>query len=343
MDCLELNIRQRILSDLAGHEPDTEDDYLSIQHLIQSKAQLNSQENEETRSEVLTALGGKRIFMTETRAQCKIAFGEMVITLPENHVQDQVDTLLTVLLDILDDLPHIDYCQSLSWDEWALPDQLVYSTVSAVLRVCSSHPDRVDQAVNAILRFVTQAIEKLPTASSLEVLTQLTPSVHGLYRAITSMHFPWTVTQWRLLSQALAGLVQDPILECINRLLLVIHEEAGVNPDSCETFFFCRAFITRYINFGRPLSGYFIVCCVMELQWTVLAQALVPVATEGVQFRGLLKEAAAANKAWLNLMKRAAKKLPIEDGTTKDCLEFNHKGFLTLLQGPFGADTGYGY
>ena len=146
------------------------------------------------------------------------------------------------------------------------------------------------------------------------------------------MLFPWTVTQWQLLSQALTGLVQDPILECINRLLLDIHQEAEAHPDSSETFFFSHNFITRYINFGRPLSGYFIVCCVMELQWTVLAQALVAVSTEGVQHRGPLKEAAAANKAWLSLMKRSAKKLPIEDGATKDALNSTIRGSLQCFK-----------
>lgn len=146
------------------------------------------------------------------------------------------------------------------------------------------------------------------------------------------MLFPWTVTQWQFISHALAGLVQDPILECINRLLLDIHQEAEANPDSSETFFFCHAFITRYINFGRPLSGYFIVCCVMELQWTVLAQALVAVSAEGVECRGPLKEAAAANKAWLCLMKRAAKKLPMEDGATKDTLNSTIRGSLQCFK-----------
>ena len=140
------------------------------------------------------------------------------------------------------------------------------------------------------------------------------------------------MTQWQLLSHALAGLVQDPILECINRLLLDIHQEAETNPDSSETFFFCHTFITRYINFGRPLSGYFIVCCVMELQWTVLAQALTAVSAEGVQYRGPLKEAAAANKAWLSLMKRAAKKLPMEDEATKDTLNSTIRGSLQCFQ-----------
>ncbi|KAG8217643.1 hypothetical protein J3R82DRAFT_5796 [Butyriboletus roseoflavus] len=332
MDCLEFNIRQRILSDLAAHEPDMENDYLSIQHLLQSKAQIPPHDNVKSSSGIINTNASKRIYMAEARAHCNIAFGDMVVNLPEKHVRDEVDTLITVLVDVLDDAPHIDYDQSLSWDDWAFPDQLVYSTVSAILRVCSTHPDRVDQAVNAILRFVTQVVQKLPTASPLEVLTQLTPSVHGLYRAITSMLFPWTVTQWQLLSHALAGLVQDPILEYINRLLFDIHQEAEANPDSSETFLFSHAFIARYINFGRPLSGYFIVCCVMELQWTVLAQALVAVSVEGVQYRGPLKEAGAANKAWLSLMKRAAKKLPMEDGTTKDTLSSTIRGSLQCFK-----------
>lgn len=164
------------------------------------------------------------------------------------------------------------------------------------------------------------------------MLTQLTPSLHGLYRAITSTLFPWTVAQWELFSHALVGLVQDPILECINRLLLDIHQEAEANPGAPETFFFCHAFISRYINFGRPLSGYFIVCCVMELQWTILAQALVATSAEGVQYRGPLKEAAAANKAWLSLMKRAAKKMPMEDGATKDTLNSTIRGSLQCFE-----------
>ncbi|KAG6376278.1 hypothetical protein JVT61DRAFT_2256 [Boletus reticuloceps] len=325
MDCLELNVRQRILSDLATHEPDTDDGFLSIRHFIQSKAQSHLQDEHKLDA-------NNRIPMTVARAHYSIAFGEMVVNLPEEHLRGEVDALIAVLCGVLDDAPHIDYDQSLSWDEWALPDQLVYSTASAILRVCSTHPDRADHAVDAILRFITRVVQKLLIASPLEVLTQLTPSVHGLYRAITSTLFPWTAIQWQLLSHALAGLVKDPILECINRPLLDIHQEVEANPDSYETFFFCHTFITRYINFGRPLSGYFIVCCVMELQWTILAQALATVSADGVQYRGPAKEAAAANKAWLSLMKRAAKKLPMEDGATKDTLNSTIKTSLQCFK-----------
>ena len=64
----------------------------------------------------------------------------------------------------------------------------------------------------------------------------------------------------------------------------------------------------------------------------MLAQALVAVSTEGVQHRGPLKEAAAANKAWLSLMKRSAKKLPIEDGATKDALNSTIRGSLQCFK-----------
>ncbi|KIJ69126.1 hypothetical protein HYDPIDRAFT_23983 [Hydnomerulius pinastri MD-312] len=328
MDCLELNIRQQILSDLATLKPESPDDLLTTQELIQSKAQLSTPKDDVPNGDIPNGDATPRIFMSEARAHCNIAFGELVVNFPEEHIHNQIDTLITSLVDVLRDAPHIEYDQCLSWDEWALPDQLVYSTVSALLRICCTYEDRAYLAINAILGFIAEVVEKLKTASSIDVLTQLTPSVHGLYRAITSTLYPWTATQWHLLSQSLQALVEDPVLERINRLLLDIHQEAEADPDTSETFLFCHTFISRYIASGRPLSGYFIVCCVMEMQWTILAQTLTPVPAEGIKYGGPLKEAAAANKAWLSLMKRAAVKLHLDDGETKDALRSTVKGSL---------------
>ena len=52
----------------------------------------------------------------EARAHCNIAFGEMVVNLPERHVRSELDTLVAVLVDVLDSPPQIDYDQCLSWD-----------------------------------------------------------------------------------------------------------------------------------------------------------------------------------------------------------------------------------
>lgn len=54
----------------------------------------------------------------------------------------------------------------------------------------------------------------------------------------------------------------------------------------------------------------------MEMQWTALAQALVPV-SDGTKSGGLVREAAAANRAWLSLMKRASKRLVVDADTAK--------------------------
>ncbi|KAJ8594622.1 hypothetical protein M405DRAFT_469254 [Rhizopogon salebrosus TDB-379] len=318
MDCLELNIHQRILSDLVTLETETEEDLLTTCDFIQSKAQLADVKHS-TPSGDSGEKDELRTFIPEARAHCNIAFGELVANFPDEHIAKQIDTLVPVLLDLLHDVPRMDFDRCLSWDEWALPDQLVFSTVSALLRICGAHQEYADKVVKFIITFIADIVENLKDSTSIEVLTQLMPSVHGLYRAITSTLFPWTASQWRLLSTSLQYLVATPVLERINRLLLDIHQEAETDPDADATSVaFCHTFISRYIALGRPLSGYFIVCCVMEMQWTVLAQAL---ASTPLLQKGKVREAAAANKAWVNLMKCSANDLGLEnEEETKEAL-----------------------
>lgn len=45
--------------------------------------------------------------------------------------------------------------------DWALPDQLVFSTVSALLRLSSSHPQYTEQVTSAITFFIAQTVEKI--------------------------------------------------------------------------------------------------------------------------------------------------------------------------------------
>lgn len=49
--------------------------------------------------------------------------------------------------------------------EWALPDQLVFSTVSALLRICGAHPEYADRTVTSIITFVTDIVENLQESS----------------------------------------------------------------------------------------------------------------------------------------------------------------------------------
>lgn len=207
----------------------------------------------------------------------------------------------------------------------------MFSIVSALLRISSSHRKYSETATTAILDFIAEVVRKTKTetcplyciyafysylllhATALQILTQIAPSIHGLYRAIISTSFPWTLDQWQKLSTHLSDLWASETVDRLNRLLVDILQNE--NSDE-ETVRFIQIFLARYVSRGRPLSGYFIVCCVLETQWTVLAQVLAP-PQQPVTHGQKVVEAAAANKAWLSLMRNSALDLGKVDERTK--------------------------
>lgn len=77
-----------------------------------------------------------------------------------------------VLLDILRDIPYIDFDHDLTWDgasflpleenealigvlDWSLPDQLAYSTISALLHLANNHQEHRASIIEAILNFTS--------------------------------------------------------------------------------------------------------------------------------------------------------------------------------------------
>ncbi|KAJ7172099.1 hypothetical protein C8R46DRAFT_1258016 [Mycena filopes] len=328
-------VHQRILSDIASNVSEAPDDLSYAQDIITSKVQTRADPLEvvkvngdgQTLPEAETE---QRVFMSASRVHCNIAFGELVVNFPEVHIANAIDTLMPALIDVLRDVPYIDFDKCLSWEEWALPDQLVFSTVSALLRISSSHEKYSDAATAAIFSFISRIVKKINTGtSSLDILTQLTPALHGLYRAISSTCFQWTIVQWQQLAAHLGGLCIPEVVDRLNHLLVEILQTENAD---AETLHFVQTFVSRYVSRGRPLSGYFIVCCVIETNWTVLAQVLVPPETSN---NGPVSEAAAANKAWVALMRHAAEELEIKDKTITNALkitvEYSMKCFGDLF------------
>jgi hypothetical protein len=45
--------------------------------------------------------------------------------------------------------------------EWALPDQVVFSTIAALLHISSNHPEYSNRTTSAIYSFIEQSIEKI--------------------------------------------------------------------------------------------------------------------------------------------------------------------------------------
>lgn len=139
------------------------------------------------------------------------------------------------------------------------------------------------------------------------------PAVHGLYRAISSTSYNWTIEHWDTLTLRLRDLCSVSVVDRLNRLLVDILQKE--HPDH-EKLQYAQTFLSRYVSQGRPLSGYFMICCILEMQWTVLAQTMIPPVTGPWN----ISEAAAANKAWSTLSKTSALELDIEDVSIKNNL-----------------------
>ncbi|KAJ3734042.1 hypothetical protein DFJ43DRAFT_1065841 [Lentinula guzmanii] len=316
MDFLELKIHQRILADIASNVSEAPDDLRHANTLISSNVRTRTDAGEtlEGRSNNESSVTTPRVFMPASRVLCNIAFGELVVSFPDNYISENIDTIMPALIDVLRDVPHIDFDQCLSWEEWALPDQLVYSTITALLRIASSHSGYSVPATEAICAFISDVLDNIKAGDSLDVLTQLMPALHGMYRAIGSMSFTWTLPQWQMLADQLKYICSPDMVDHLNYLITDLVE----SEDSDEgTLQFVQTFLARYVSRGRPLSGYFIVCCVIETLWTVLAQALAPpLATTAAG----VSEAAAANRAWNSLMRQAAMELDVTDTKTISAL-----------------------
>jgi phosphatidylinositol 4-kinase len=98
--------------------------------------------------------------------------------------------------------------------------------------------------------------------------------------------------------------------EVVERLNSLLPDYVRHADDHFRKTTFIRTVMTRYASSGRPLSGYFAVCGVIEIQWTILAQVLAPplqqppVASTSTGILPLSQnmEAQASNIAWATIM-----------------------------------------
>lgn len=100
----------------------------------------------------------------------------MIIAYPESNMSASIDSIIPHLVEILSSLPNTQFEKNLGWIDWSLPDQLAYSTVSAILRAAKYHPESGESAIRAILRFIAVAAQRIKTATCKSL-----PSKAGLH------------------------------------------------------------------------------------------------------------------------------------------------------------------
>ena len=179
----------------------------------------------------------------------------------------------------------------------------------------------------------------MTVSSAFDILSQYAPSFHGLYRAIISIPFDWTPEEYSLLAQELNTLFAPDMVERLNRL--PVDALSGTGED-IERIQYIQTLVSRYVSRGRPLTGYFIVCCVVEALWTVLAQALGQSYTTD-EVASAPREAEAANVAWHKLHRCHEPGNGLEDPSHKEVIQATLKHamqtFTTLLVQIEGMDA----
>ena len=115
------------MSDLASSAG--KDDLLHVKDLLSSKVGQGLQKDEVTSGDIEATetkvfmvrrqLDFGPVFIQSTQpasaAHCNIAFGELVINFSDDHISQRIDTIIPVLVDLLNSVAHIDFDQSLSW------------------------------------------------------------------------------------------------------------------------------------------------------------------------------------------------------------------------------------
>ncbi|KAG8725758.1 phosphatidylinositol-4- kinase [Ceratobasidium sp. 428] len=174
MDTLDFNLHQLILTELAQNISDSieagdpKEEVNEAIELITSKVVTRDVSDTQINGTEATP----KVFMPASRINCNIAFGQFALTAPESHV----DSTVTVLIGILRDVPHIDYERSLAWTDWSLPDELVFVTVCALLRLASLHADYRERALGAIVMFAEESVKMMGEEPGMFKSVQLVPT-----------------------------------------------------------------------------------------------------------------------------------------------------------------------
>ncbi|ELU44766.1 phosphatidylinositol 4-kinase beta [Rhizoctonia solani AG-1 IA] len=211
-----------------------------------------------------------------------------------------------------------------SRSDWSLPDELVFVTVCALLRLASLHPSHRANVMAAIVTFAEESVKMLGEEPAAEVIIHVSPAFHGLYRAVTATPFPWELSEWLACSKAFASLFSVRLVERLNAIVEEFLQRADEDP---SLSLYVQAFLARYKANERPLSGYFVICSIVEVQWTALAQVLASplhdpeTQKKKIQSVALTDDAEASNMAWATLMRQKAHSIDSTQQGVKEHLQ----------------------
>lgn len=113
------------------------------------------------------------ILQSSALTHVNISFSTFCSHLPPSHARTTNN--INLLLDLLGDIPSTNFELGLGWGEWALPDQITYGVLGALLKVSGELKDtsltaKVLEEVRAFTTALGKRIEEGERESSLTLL-----------------------------------------------------------------------------------------------------------------------------------------------------------------------------
>ncbi|WFD36140.1 1-phosphatidylinositol 4-kinase [Malassezia cuniculi] len=223
------------------------------------------------------------------------AIAKDTATLPEpatrffNQVVDDLLSLLPTLPDVTFDESIIQH------EQWAVPDELVYTIIEALLKIATARPDTQTRIHAAIGKLVTSISAQLRgNASPHDVAVKHTPLLHGVARVLQDVAYPWTAEAYAQVASPFVTLAIDLGAQqrLSAQLICLPGQEAAaaqcigssgaLPPEERTESAYRDNLLEAYLSAGAPLSGPFVQWCALSSIVSVLGRMLVSSAGEAV-------------------------------------------------------------
>lgn len=193
------------------------------------------------------------------------------------------------LLTLLPTLPDIAFDESvIQHEQWAVPDELVYTIVEALLKIAKS----VRDARGAVHAALGALVGRLAThlrgsASAHDTAVKHVPLLHGVARALQDVSYAWTPEAYGQLASPLIALAIDTTahhrlsaqLVCLpgqdDAGAQVLRNAGPVTSDMRPDSPYRDSLLERYLRVGAPLSGPLVAWCALSMLVSILSRVLV--------------------------------------------------------------------
>ncbi|PWN26051.1 hypothetical protein BDZ90DRAFT_281021 [Jaminaea rosea] len=238
MDSLDLPTHQLILDGLASNLADSilanDVDHVKPEHL---SALTSSASASSSKASKLT--GGSGHYLSINAAHSLISLSRFLSSISSavnpvterGRVNDQ-EHLIPVLNDVINatkslTATDVEALVGLA-NEWPLADRLAGALVESLLKTAGNAPQHRAKCFDAIVVLAENLSAGLGASSGDAhiVVTRLVPMLHGLYRALSSTTFKWTLPEFARLVTALTPVTgTSQTVQRLNHVLLVLPEQ----------------------------------------------------------------------------------------------------------------------